>query len=117
MSGGFNANSIKISQTSTQYLGIPVKALTLNGISYNPIADAVYMAFLPQATQTPTNTDWKIASWSAVPGNILYPYAAYCLIGPVGTVTLTVGNYVIYLKITDNPEIPVQRSQTQLQIY
>jgi hypothetical protein len=96
-----------INHLSLQYLGIPVKATTLAGAPYNPTALPVAMAFMPQATQSPSSPDWQAAIWSAVPSNVLYPYAAYCLIGPGGTITLTTGTYVIYLKITGDPEIPV----------
>ena len=45
-------------------------------------------------------------SWDAYPSDILYPYHAKCLVGPGGAVALGIGTYIIYLKITDNPEIP-----------
>jgi hypothetical protein len=65
------------------------------------------MAFMPSATQVPQNTDWQTAVWAAVSGNIIYPYAAYCLVGPGGTINPGVGTYYVYLKVTDNPEVPV----------
>ena len=99
--------TIGISRLSLQYIGIPVKATTLSGVSYNPTADTVQMAFMPQATQVPQSTDWQTAIWSAVTGNLIFPYVAYCLVGPGGTIQLGLGTYVIYLKVTDNPEIPV----------
>lgn len=100
-------NSIGISSLSRQWVGIPVKTINLAGVPYNPTADLVQMAFMPQATQVPQPTDWQVAVWAAVTGNILFPYAAYCLVGPGGTIQLGIGTYVVYLKVTDNPEIPV----------
>jgi len=94
-----------------------VKATTLAGASYNPTADTVQMAFMPQPTQVPQPSDWQSALWATVTSNIVYPYAAYCLVGPGGTITLGIGTYVVYVKITDNPEIPIRRSQLQLEIY
>ncbi len=99
---------VGINHLSLQYYGIPVKTITLAGVAYNPTAYPVAMAFMPQATQSPGVSDWQAATWSAVPSNVLFPYAAYCLIGPGGTITLTQGTYVVYLKITGSPEIPVQ---------
>lgn len=100
-------DTIGMSQLSLQYVGVPVKATQLTGASYNPTALPVAMAFMPQATQVPQNTDWQAAIWAAQSGNLLYPYAAYCLVGPGGTITLGIGTYVMYLKITGVPEIPV----------
>ena len=100
-------DTIGMSQLSLQYVGVPVKASTLAGASYNPTALPVAMAFMPQATQVPQSGDWQAATWATVSGNLLYPYAAYCLVGPGGTVTLGTGTYVMYLKVTGVPEIPV----------
>lgn len=36
-------------------------------------------------------------------------YTALCLAGPGGTVELTAGNWVVWVKITDVPEIPIQK--------
>lgn len=98
--------TIGISSLSRQYVGAPVKASTLTGASYNPTADPVQMAFMPTATQKPQVSDWQTAVWATVPSDIIYPYAAYCLVGPGGTIELGIGTYVVYLKVTDNPEIP-----------
>jgi hypothetical protein len=101
---GFDA--IGMSQLSTQYVFIPVQA-TKSGIAYNPTGDAVQMAFMPQATQVPGNSDWVAASWDTNQTSVLYPYSCKCLVGPSGTITLGLGTYYMYLHITDNPEIPV----------
>ena len=99
--------SISIPHLSLQYVGIPVKTTTLTGALYNPTSDAVQMAFMPTATQVPQSADWQPSIWAAVAGNLVYPYAAYCLVGPGGTVNPGIGTFIIYLKVTDNPEIPV----------
>ena len=98
--------SIGLSHLSTEYVLVPVSAAK-SGASYNPTADTVQFAFMPTATQVPQVSDWVSGSWDTDSGNVLYPYSAKCLVGPSGTITLGIGNYVIYLKITDNPEIPV----------
>ena len=46
-------------------------------------------------------------SWQTNASNILYPYSARCLIGPAGAISLGVAMYVIYVKVTDSPEVPV----------
>ena len=99
--------TIGISQLSLQYVGIPVRAVTLAGASFNPTADTVQMAFMPAPTQVPLPSDFKTAVWATLSGSLLYPYAAYCLVGPGGTINPGIGTYVIWLKVSDNPEIPV----------
>lgn len=110
-------NAIAISQLSLQYVGVPVKATSISGTAVNPTADPVFMAFMPQATQVPQNADWKSAVWATRSNNILEPYAAECLVGPGGTVQLGIGTYVIYVKVTDNPEIPVLQASLQLEVF
>lgn len=99
-------SQITISQLSTEYVLVPISA-TKEGVSYNPTGDEVEMAFMPNANQQPGNDDWQEASWDTDTSNIIYPYNVKCLVGPEGTITLTTGTYVIYVKIFDNPEIPV----------
>lgn len=102
------ANStLTMNHLSTMYVLIPVSA-TKAGAAYNPGADTVQFAFMPNSTQVPGVSDWVTGSWETVPTNILYPYNARCLVGPSGATALTYGNYVMYVKITDNPEIPVE---------
>jgi hypothetical protein len=97
--------SVQIPALSTQYVQVPVRA-TSGGLSYNPTADTVQMAFLA-GWAPPGSGDWKTASWAgtiAVNGI----YSAECLIGPQnGGVSLAVGSYTAWLKITDNPQVPV----------
>ncbi len=97
---------LNMSHLSTEYVNIPV-SVTKAGVPYNPTSDAVQFAFMPTPTQVPQNADWQTGDWQTYTGNILYPYLAQCLVGPSGTITLGTGTYVIYLKITDSPEIPV----------
>lgn len=98
--------SIGLSVLATEYVLIPV-AVTKSGLPYNPTGDPVVFAFMPTPTQVPQVSDWVSGSWDTDTTNILYPYSAKCLVGPSGTITLGIGTYVIYVKITDNPEIPV----------
>jgi hypothetical protein len=88
-----------------KYIFIPVAA-TQYGLPYNPTSDTVQFAFMPQATQVPQNADLVSGAWETWTTDVLYPYRAKCLVGPGGTITLGIGTYIIYLKITDSPEIP-----------
>ena len=102
------------SHLSTEDVNIPLNAIK-SGVTYNPTGDTVQFAFMPTPTQVPQLSDWVPGSWDSVPSRVLYPYTAKCLVGPSGTVTLGIGTYIIYLKITDSPEIPV-RIAGQLQV-
>jgi hypothetical protein len=99
-------DTIGMSHLSTQYVLVPVAASKL-GTSYNPAGDTVQFAFMPTATQVPGNSDWVSGSWETDTASLLYPYTAKCLVGPAGTITLGLGTYVMYLRISDSPEIPV----------
>jgi hypothetical protein len=110
-------NSISVSHLSLQYVSVPLSVTTLDGAPYNPTGDTVQMAFMPTATQVPASGDWVAAVWSDNPSDLIYPYAVNCLIGPGGTITLGIGTYIIYLRITDNPEVPVEIAPLQLQIF
>jgi hypothetical protein len=98
--------SIGQSQLATEYILIPVSA-SKAGASYNPTGDVVQFAFMPTPTQVPQSGDWQAGAWDTDSPNILYPYTAKCLVGPAGTINLGIGTYIIYVKIVDNPEIPV----------
>jgi hypothetical protein len=93
---------ISLSSLSTEYIRVPVAA-TVNNAPYNPTNDAVAFAFTGGAN--PAGGDWHSGSWDSANT----PYAAQCLVGPgAGGVALTVGTWVIWIKITDNPEVPVR---------
>lgn len=110
-------NSISVSQLSRQYVCVPISAQTIAGLPDNPTGDTVQMAFMPQPTQVPQLADWQTAVWASRTTDVLNPYAACCLVGPGGTIQLGIGTYVMYVKITDSPEVPVIRASMQLEIY
>lgn len=97
---------IGMSHLATMYVFVPVTA-TVSGQPYNPTTDPVQFAFMPQATQVPQVSDWVAGSWDTDTASVLYPYSAKCLVGSAGVITLGLGTYVMYLKVTSNPEIPV----------
>jgi hypothetical protein len=101
--------TLTLPSLSREYVKVPVAA-TDSGTTVNPTTDVVQMAF-PVAGVAPVSADWKTASWETVSGL----YFARCTVGPGGTVVLVVGLYDVWVKITDNPEIPV-RLAGQLQI-
>jgi len=87
---------LQVSSASKQFITVPVEEEITGG---DPTGDIVTMAF-PAVAAEPTN--YVSGSWVTVSG-IHY---AQALIGP-GATQLAVGFYDIYVKITDNPEVPV----------
>lgn len=92
--------SLTISSLSLEY----VKVQVTKDDNTNPTGDVVKMAFVADGV-TPQSGDFKTADWQTVNSG----YYVRCLVGPGGIITLTAGLYVVWVKITDNPEIPVKR--------
>jgi len=101
----------RISELSLIYVKVQVTA-TKAGATYNPTSDTVQIAFIGDSLE-PASGDWKSALWETI-GSLYY---AKILVGPGGTVTLAPGTYDPWVKITDNPEIPVMKSPGTLIVY
>ena len=105
VTGGLMINR---SVLTTEYLSYPVTFIS-GGVSQNPTADTVQFAFMPNpANANPGTGDWHNGVWSttSVP-----TYIAQILVGP-GGYTPGAGLYNVWIKITDNPEIPIQQIDT-----
>ena len=101
---------IELNRLSTEYVQVSA-AFTVSGSPVNPTNDAVQMAFMAGGA-LPGTSDWHAAVWETA-GSAYY---VQCLVGPAnGGVVLAPGMYEIWVRITDNPEVPV-RSPDQLSI-
>ena len=92
---------LTISSQSKQYVRVPVTDLT----GADPTNDTVAMAF-PDVGGEPTV--FYTGSWTTLSG----VYNALCLVGPGTSAALSVGYYDVYVKISDDPEVPVLFSGT-----
>jgi len=97
-----------VSSLSLEYVRVAVSA-TANGSVVNVSADIVTMAF-PVTGVAPVIGDWKSSSWETDATHTPATYYARCLVGPAGTVVLTAGTYDVWVKVTDNPEIPARKA-------
>lgn len=98
---------IELASTSTQYVQIPVSAVQ-DGDIYNPTGDLVQMAFITSGQ--PQSGDWHNGSWTT---NLQGFFLAQCLVGPLnGGVVLSPQMYTIWVKVTDDPEVPVMPAGT-----
>jgi hypothetical protein len=97
---------------STEFVQSLVQEITPDGPG-DPTADAVAFAFTnasgyPQ--HPPSGDDWTAGSWDTYPGG---QYWAQILVGPLGPasggITLATGTWQAWLKITDNPAVPVRQ--------
>lgn len=89
----------------TEYLTYPQQVLVA-GLPVNPTADVVQFAFMPNpANANPGVGDWHTGSWfTTVNGG----YQAQILVGPAnGGVPLAAGLYNVWVKVVDNPQVPV----------
>jgi hypothetical protein len=91
---------------STQYVQTLVQ--TVAAVAYDPTGDSVSFAFTNAnafPAQQPGDEDWNEGSWVTWPGS---QYWAQILVGPAnGGVVLSTGRWQAYLKVTDDPEVPV----------
>ena len=91
---------------STQYVPIPVTMTTFSGATGNPTGDPVAFSFTPVTYPVTSPTVWVAGTWATFPGPA---YRAACLVGPgtAAATALTIGTWQTWVKITDNPEVPV----------
>ena len=109
--------SAVIQSESTEYLYIGVTGSVPSG--------AVEVAFLAPTIQ-PTASDWKTgikvtsahALWSSVPDGLDGDYFVAILVGSFGggTVTLSVGVYAVWVRLTDTAEQVVRLLPNKLEI-
>jgi hypothetical protein len=91
-----------ISALSTEYIQVNIQAIVA-GEPYNPTADAVSFAFT-YGTSAPVT--FYTGSWTTTAQGM---YLAQCLIGPQnGGVVLAQGSYTVWIKISDDPEVPIR---------
>jgi hypothetical protein len=93
---------------STQY--VQVQVTVRSPAAYDPTADTVQFAFTPLTYPVTEPSGWATGSWATFPGPA---YWAQCLVGPgAGGTALSIGTYQGWVKITDNPEVPVMQPFT-----
>lgn len=110
---------LPIFAVSTQYISSNIS----NSDGVNPTSDTVQFAFLgPQSNSSqaselvPTSsTAYYAGSWPSTSPVVNQPnsYTATILVGPNGgALSLSTGTYLMIVKVTDHPEVPVIRCGT-----
>lgn len=78
----------------------------------NPTQDTLQFAYLRAGSADPATADWFAGVWETTALNT-GEWVAKALIGPgTGGHPLTPGTYDVWIKITDNPTIPVRQVGT-----
>lgn len=91
---------VVVYRLSTEDIFIPI-TVTMQGNPYDPTGDEVYFGFVSNLGDTPS---WNQGSWTTEDG----VYYATCLVGPDNNgVSLDPGTYYTWVKIVDDPEVPV----------
>lgn len=89
---------LEISALSLEYVKVPVNAI-VDGAPYDPTTATVKLAFKPLGV-APQAGDWQTGSWETASGGTSSArYWARCLVGPGGTITLPVGQYVVWVQV------------------
>lgn len=94
------------SVASLEYIPAEIKPNIANQ-AYNPTGDVVEFGFVPAGTAGAPSA-WYAGVWASTQALPNGRYVALCLVGPGGTATLAVGTYTVWVKVIDNPEIPVE---------
>ena len=95
---------MRLSTLSTELVRVPVA----RDDATDPTADVIWMAFV-QGSGNPSSGDWIPASWETVTISNVTTYYTAVLVGPQnGAKVLAAGEWRVWVKITDNPEIPVR---------
>jgi hypothetical protein len=81
-----------------------VRAVTA-GVTVDPTSVTVEYAFT--AGPPPAAADWKPGTWETIPGPPVQ-YAARILVGPTQVAAPGRGFWIVWVRVTDNPEQPVQ---------
>lgn len=94
-------STLSISSLTKEFLKTQVTH-TVNGTTVDPTTKPVEWAFVTSGN--PTDTDWVTGDWETTPDG----YYARIIVGPGSTKVLAVGTYTAWIRITDNPEVPVR---------
>jgi hypothetical protein len=90
----------RIPEGSTEYVGVLVTGPT--GVDLTD--DTVQLAVVDASDPSPAAPAWRTPDTLTCPTTSTVQ--ARVLIGPLGAVQLAPGRYRVWVKVTDNPEVP-----------
>lgn len=89
---------------SREYVRVPVTAEGQDVASLK--TSVVEFAFEAEKVEKPADTDWVAGSWDSDDTEAV----ARILVGPGGAVTLAVGSYWVWVRVTGSIERPVRQA-------
>jgi hypothetical protein len=110
---------LRVSSLSTEYIRVPVAALDDEGALVDVTGMDVELAFVDTGVEPDDESgseDWWEADWETSElawvdvgaTRVQTPYKARVLIGPAGDVDLGDGTFDVWVRITDQVEVPVR---------
>ena len=91
----------EVSVLSTVDLHVAVTCLAPDGSQVDPTGGAVAFAILASGTRPTSGTTWLSGVWDVTGAG----FSASVLIGPAGSGALVVGEYDVFIQLTDSPEL------------
>lgn len=98
--------SAVVSTGSLEYVRVPVSA-TEAGQLVDPTGLTVRLGFVRPGV-TPQLGELVLGSWEADTTTRPTTYRARALVGPGGGTVLAPGRYVVWVHVTDSPEVPLR---------
>jgi hypothetical protein len=110
---------LRLSSLSTEYIRVPVASLDDDGELVDVTGMGVEVAFMDTGVEPDFESgadDWEPADWESSElawvdvgaARVQTPYKARVLIGPAGDVDLGDGTFDVWVRITDQVEVPVR---------
>jgi hypothetical protein len=93
----------RITSGSVEWVSAWLDSAADGGAGVTLSAQAVAIAVQPVRVRPNGDTTWRTAAWAGTAG---VARAARILIGPATSNVIPLGEYDIWTKLTDNPEIP-----------
>ena len=99
---------------SKEYVRVRTSAVDENGATVNPTVDSVSLAFIAEGEAIVGSSTYVAGTWETDASDASNPiYYARVLAGPGAAYVPTAGTSVdVYIKVTDNPEVPVVKTGT-----
>lgn len=94
-----------VSVASLEFVRVPVSA-TESGVQVDPTGLTVRLGFA-RPGHTPTVPELVAGSWETDATTRPTTYRARALVGPGGGTVLAAGRWVVWVQVTDSPEVPL----------
>ena len=99
---------------SVEYIRVRTSAVDEDGAAVDPTVDTVALAFIAEGDPIVASSTFVAGTWETDVSDPASPlYYARVLAGPGAAFVPAAGaSYDVYIKVTDNPEIPIRRVGT-----